>query len=1194
LSKPSPRKVFYCSKSRVYRLLLISVNLVTENPNLKHTRIYLLLLSLLLVQVSLAQQNPLSNLHTKYISTKSATVKLDSLSLVPGSVNIYNVPASAYSVDEVNGTIRWLVTTLPDSVRISYRQFPYKLNAVVRHFTYDSVRNNPMVDKPFEISFANKQANSLFDFGDLNYTGSLGRGISVGNTQNAVLNSSLNLQLNGFIGDSLELTAALTDNNVPIQPQGNTQNLNDFDKIFIQIKKHTWQLNLGDIDIRQSKNYFLNFYKRIQGGSFITDNKLSKDVDNSLLLSGSIAKGKFTQNTLTPLDGNQGPYKLQGANGEIYLTVLAGTERVYWDGLLLQRGEDQDYVIDYNTAEVTFTPKRLITKDSRIKVEFEYADRNYLNSNIYVNDEITVKKKLLLTIAAFSNQDAKNSSIDQSLSSDQIQFLANVGNGIDTAFYKNEPRDTFSTGTILYKKIDTVYNATIHDSVFVLSTNPNDSLYNLTFTFVGQGKGDYVQAVSAANGNVYQWVQPINNVKQGQWAPVILLVTPKKQQLITVGAEYKLTGKTTIKSEVALSNYNVNLFSTLGKGDDLGLAGKFQLISEDKNVRLLKKDLKLETDAGYEYVQSEFTPLERLRNVEFNRDWSLPDSILSADEQLINAGFKLKDKDGGSLSYGVTNYLRSDTFSGFRQLLTHNTKIKGFNISDQFSLTNTNGSVQKVVYFRPTIDVNRQFKQLRNLQAGINYSSENDQQRNKITDSLLSNSFAFNIWQAYIKSDDKKPNKWGITYFTRTDLYPFGPKFARSDRSDNITMFTELFKNPSQKLRLNFTYRKLHILDSLLTTQKEDESILGRAEYFVNKWKGLLKANVLYEVGSGQEQKLEYTYVQVPAGQGIYVWNDYNHDGVATLNEFEIALYADQANYIKVYTPSNDYVKTNYVQFNYSIDLNPRALIDESKVHGFMKLLANSSTSSSLQINRKNVSQNNFELNPFDQKLTDTTLLSLNSFLSNTLFFNRLNTTWGMDVTQSINQLKSLLTYGFESTTTNTLNIKGRWNINRQIGTNIALRSIQSESDAPIYENRNYKINEQSIAPSVSYTHGTNIRVAITYMLDQRKNSIGFHEQTSDNVITADIKYNVLSSSTVTGSFSINNINLKYDLGGSDNSTVGYIILDGLLPGQNYLWNLQYTKRLSTNIEISIQYTGRKPSGSSTINTGTAAIRAFF
>ncbi len=242
--------------------------------------------------------NPVSNLRQKVFRVSVDSVLIDTTSIIPNTFKIEGINTSDYHLDFINAILYWNKKPVSDSITITYRVFPYKLNLATQRMVYDSIMNN-MSLKPYEFNSDLSEAEKgVFDFGKIKAEGSFGRQIAFGNSQDAVFNSTLNLQLSGMLADSIEIQAAITDNNIPVQPDGNTQQLNEFDQVFLQFKKRSWQLNLGDIDLRQNQSYFLNFYKRLQGISFQTANRISKDITSNTLVSGSIAKGKFTRNII--------------------------------------------------------------------------------------------------------------------------------------------------------------------------------------------------------------------------------------------------------------------------------------------------------------------------------------------------------------------------------------------------------------------------------------------------------------------------------------------------------------------------------------------------------------------------------------------------------------------------------------------------------------------------------------------------------------------------------------------------------------------------------------------------------------------------------------------------------------------------------------------------------------------------------
>ena len=186
------------------------------------------------------------------------TIHIDSMSIDASHFSIAQIDSSTYTLYPFASVLVWKKKPSQDSVQINYRILQTQLG---KKYNHKKVSNMSMYlgrgNNPYYEMDANT-SNSIVDFGNMDYAGSLSRGINFGNSQDVVVNSQFNLQLNGMLGDSIEMQASITDNNIPFQPEGNTQSLQEFDRVFIQFKKSNAKLMIGDHDLLRPKSYFMN------------------------------------------------------------------------------------------------------------------------------------------------------------------------------------------------------------------------------------------------------------------------------------------------------------------------------------------------------------------------------------------------------------------------------------------------------------------------------------------------------------------------------------------------------------------------------------------------------------------------------------------------------------------------------------------------------------------------------------------------------------------------------------------------------------------------------------------------------------------------------------------------------------------------------------------------------------------------
>ena len=1134
-----------------------------------------------------------SNLRERWVKAAGDTLRVDTLSLVPGSVLLFSdsleVDATSYRVDPYAALIIW--KGAPDSVLVRYRVMPLLLGGTRFHkdparlLTTTSDREDPFRYTP------PRQQNDLMNVNGLNRSGSISRGILFGNNQDLSVNSTLNLELSGRISDRISVLASITDNNIPIQAGGNTLELQDFDQVFIKLFEedskapgNKWELIAGDFVLQRPKSHFLTYLKKSKGLSYNTRWALGERAKMTTGASVAISKGKFARNIIQGVEGVQGPYRLRGNDPGSLIIILSGTERVYIDGQLLTRGQENDYVIDYNTAELTFTARRLITKDRRITVEFQYSDKNYARSLVRFDQSVELGRSTV-RFNLYTEQDHRNQPLQQQLSAEEREVLRLAGDDPLGAVVGGVDSTGYVTDQVLYFRRDSLG----YSPVFVYNTHPDSALYRLTFSQVGSGNGDYVQQEFTPNGRVFKWVAPdtVSDViiHYGEYAPVRVLIAPRAQQLATLGVDHRFSDRTTASAEVAFSNEDRNTFSSLDQGDDQGigllarLAHSIPISAKDTTLRLL-------LGGDVESVSKNFRYVERYRAVEFERNWNAVNQPLDGDQVLAGAQFGVRGRKLGQVTYGLNTFQVVDRYNGWKQELISDLHLGKIDITGTGSWLNTT-TPRESDFLRHKGQVRYR---LPHFSVGLRDEHERNLYKVDSTSALQLGSYSFHDWEAFVQSPDSVKNKWRISGGQREDHALRNGELFLSTVATAYAFNLDLARNPRNHFNTTFTYRQLSIKDSTLTAQKPEDTYLARIDYDLSLWKGVAVFDLFYEFGSGLEQRREYIYLQVPAGQGLYVWIDYNSNGIKELNEFELASFGYEADYLRVFVPSNTYVRTFSNQSSASLDLRPS--VRWADATGTKRFIAKFSDLSSIRMDRKtNADDLLSALDPFSTPLADTNLVANTSSARNTFFFDRTSRTWSMDHTWQSDESRTLLLNGFESRSREFNTVHVRWNTTRQWTAEAEGEQGRVANGSNLLVGRTYSIAQQGLKPRVTWQPNTSMRAILTYKYTEKKNREEFGgEQALIQDFGAEFRYNTAGKGSLL--LNANLVDITFD--GVANSSLGNEMLSGLKAGTNVTWSVSVQRNLSNNLQIDLTYNGRRSEGVPAIHVGGAQVRAFF
>jgi hypothetical protein len=1095
-----------------------------------------------------------------FLSTNDGTsLSLPDSFLIRGSETISTLDTLLtrnvhYRIDYTTGSVTLLLPYPKERLfTVVYRYLP--LNLKRSWYRRQMVYEKDTIAAP--VRKKEQEPPAVRERSDLRKNGSIVRGISLGSNQGLKVESGLRMNISGKIADRVEVLAALTDQNTPIQPEGNTQTLNEIDKVFVQIKSDRFNATLGDYYLSFKGSEFGHYERKLQGAMGIAE------FDNyKVTLSGAVSKGKYTTNQFQGQEGNQGPYQLTGENGEIDIIVLAGTEKVWIDGELMTRGETNDYVIEYSNGELTFTRQRLITADSRITVDFQYSDLQFQRSLYSARTQADLwDGRIQVDMRYLRESDNEDNPLDFVLTDEHRAQLERAGDNLDSAYVSGV---RFSgDGKGYYVQVDSA------DVRFYRYAGADSGDYNVSFSYVGPNKGDYR---SVGFGN-YKYIGP----NKGSYAPVIFLKPAQQHDVGDFGVTLNLGKAIRLSTEIAASRLDRNAYSSRDDGDNAGMAYTSQITLAPEKMMLGGINFgKMSLKGKYRNVNSRFQYIDRTDEVEKSRKWDSAEAATQAEEiremsaeyqpvKDIVLGLGYGDIDKGS---GFSSR-RWDATAGFGlqrwpQVQYRIESIESDNVSSR----------RQGDWIRQAGNASYTLWKLRPF---VSYLGEN---KKEVFQDTLKTGFQYDEYASGLELKKLKNLDASASFTVRQDdQYGQG---GFSPTSESMTQKYELGykKGRNFSASAQYIHRDRTYTDSSTSDKKTD---LGDLKVNYSAYKEAVKTNWHYQISNTQVAKKERVYFKVSEGEGNYRFNE-------ETGEYEPDDYGD---YVLRIRQTDDFIPVVELRASSRIRFSPEKFFAKKRARtGWEKWLSAVSTETYIRLEEKTQEKDvwsiyRLDLGQFQQP--GVTIFGNNSLRQDLYVFrNRRD----MSLRLRYDRRKEVNFQYLEGGNRNSFT-EWSFRLTRQFGERLGVQLEGTQFDKSyLYTARSDKIiDAREMSLDISYRPKQIIEVAL-------KSQIALKRDGAPDPAT---EANELTVSPRAGySFrGKGKLRLEFEWERMDvapaNRIVPYELVGINRPGTTMRWLLGFNYNISKYVRATVSYNGRiEPDRPDTVHIGRAEMRAYF